>query len=117
MKIMKDYKDAIDPITNNEFNDLSKQVSNSIESDLSDPSDLKDLEIIKVSDCLKLHRGKVKVKGNIEGISESYDLVSEVTYVCNCGENIKSFIPALFTLPKDRMIVENVIDLLKSKRI
>ena len=100
------YKDDNDNDfdANDEYNnaDNKKEKITSIESDLSDPSDLKDLEIIKVSDCLKLHRGKVKVKGNIEGISESYDLVSEVTYVCNCGENIKSFIPPLFTLPKDR---------------
>ncbi len=98
------YKDTI---TAADFTDIDNDFENkALESDLSDLSDLqkeeKDLEVVNVSDCLKLYRGKVKVKGNIEGISESYDIVSEVTYICECGENVKSFNPPLFTLPKDK---------------
>jgi hypothetical protein len=62
------YKDTI---TAAGFTDVDNDFENkALESDLSDLSDLqkeeKDLEVVNVSDCLKLYRGKVKVKGTLK---------------------------------------------------
>ena len=61
--------------------------------------------IVNVSECIKLHEGKVQVKGSIFGLSEPYKVISSITLNCNCNredseERTKIFDPPIFALPK-----------------
>jgi replicative DNA helicase Mcm len=102
------YKDDTIIRSDEEYNDSNTKDTNSLKTDLSDPPDLsdtKDIQIVNVSQCLKLHSGKVQLTGNIVGISDPIKLVHKIGYSCACdGErgNTKSFDPPVFALPKER---------------
>ena len=102
------YRDdyAIGPT--NEVNNISnKKDVKSIESDHSDHSDPeKDIQSVNVSQCLKLHSGKVQLTGNIVGISYPVKVIHKIVYSCSCEgqerENVKFFEPPVFSLSKER---------------
>lgn len=97
------HKDPWDP-------KLEQTVTNTKESE-SDLSDLSDqpkisdaedqIKSVTISECLKLHSGKVQVIGNIVGVSEPYQMVSIVVRNCACGEHTKSFFPPIYGIYED----------------
>ena len=75
------------------------KISKSDQPDLSDSPDLnKKTIIVNVSECLKLHYGRVEVSGNIVGMSERFKMIASVKQECNCGEAVKVFDPPIYKL-------------------
>jgi len=103
----------------NEFNDSNNKDA-SDQSDQSDQSDNKEVMTVNISRCIKLDSGRVKVTGNIVGISEPYKVVSAIEQSCGCrgGEdNWKTFDPPFLHYLKTVLHVTSVTRILNIKKL
>lgn len=65
-------------------------------SDLSDPSDKENIEIISISECIKLDSGEVKTRGIISSISEPFKMIGSRSTTCDCGSQNEVYTPPKF---------------------
>lgn len=88
-----------------ERNPINTKEDESDQSDQSDQTKMSEVEDqiknVTISECLKLHSGKVQVMGNIVAVSEPYQMVSIVIRSCACGEHTKSFFPPTYRTYED----------------
>ncbi len=80
------------------------------ESDISDISDtsysvVQVVKTVNVSECIKLDKGRVQVKGSIFGLSEPYKVISSITLNCSCKDEYSEgrtfeYDPPIFVIPR-----------------